>query len=129
MNINPPSRPSEFKGFNRPESERDVTSLLISETTCRTAPMPTDRKKTVEVVEELNPPIHIPAIVGVPARQPKQSSDLTLIREFATGTTIPIPSVVLCRRKPKTKVEAKICARKVVTFKPSLKAKNKLNAS
>ena len=32
-------------------------------------------------------------------------------------------------RNPKTKVESKICARKVVNFKPSLKAKNKLNAS
>ena len=32
-------------------------------------------------------------------------------------------------RNPKTKIEFKICARKVVNFKPSLKAKNKLNAS
>ena len=30
-------------------------------------------------------------------------------------------------RNPKTKIEAKISARKVVKFKPSLKAKNKLN--
>ena len=30
-------------------------------------------------------------------------------------------------RNPKTKIEAKISARKVVKFKPSLKVKNKLN--
>ena len=30
-------------------------------------------------------------------------------------------------RNPKTKVEAKICARKIVKFKPSLKTKEKIN--
>jgi hypothetical protein len=51
MNTNPPRSPTEFRGFSRPESDREVISSLIRETTCKTAPIPTDRKKTVEVVE------------------------------------------------------------------------------
>ena len=31
-------------------------------------------------------------------------------------------------RNPKTNVEAKICARKIVKFKPSLKTKEKINS-
>lgn len=60
----------------------------------------------------------------------------TLISELAVSNKIKISSFGTFKiikkkerigRNPKTKLEAKICARKVVKFKPSVIFKNKLN--